>query len=538
MNVKSRFYCLGVAALFFCGNASAAGQPLFLGKPATASRANAALLSIADQPTTQDLQLRRADASIVGPQTREIEIDLGSQRVTAVQSQAQSSSPGSTVWSGQILKSRQARNVGVREVANDENNFVILVRRGNGVTGSVRVDGQLYRIRPLSDGNHAVIHVDQAAMPADHPPSFKDAPQIEMNSPVSARIGTQVSPTLATATIRVQVAATTDAISSYGGDMRALVDLAIAETNQGYVNSGVDIKMELANYRTVDYNSVGFDTDLKRFRNTNDGFFDDIHASRDTNGADVNMLVIDDGSFCGLASSIGSTASTAFAAVYWDCATGNYSFGHEVGHLQSARHDPANDSTNTPYAYGHGYQNPAGKWRTIMAYNCPGGCPRLNYWSNPGVTYQGDPMGTVNRSDNHRVLENTKATVAAFRGGGTPPPPTGTQTYTNSADFPINDNATVSSPIAVSGRTGNAPTNASVSVNIVHTYRGDLKVDLVAPDGSVYVLSNRAGGSADNLVATYPLNLSSEVLNGTWNLRVNDNANIDTGFINSWSVTF
>ncbi len=123
-------------------------------------------------------------------------------------------------------------------------------------------------------------------------------------------------------------------------------------------------------------------------------------------------------------------------------------------------------------------------------------------------------------------------TAGGSGGGGT------AQTYTNAADFPINDNATVSSPIAVSGRTGNAPNNASVSVNIVHTYRGDLKVDLVAPDGSVYVLSNRAGGSADNLVATYPLNLSSEALNGTWNLRVNDNANADTGYINSWGVTF
>ncbi len=132
-------------------------------------------------------------------------------------------------------------------------------------------------------------------------------------------------------------------------------------------------------------------------------------------------------------------------------------------------------------------------------------------------------------------IVNAKAAVDAA--GGTTPPPAG-QTYSNGTDYAINDNATVNSPIAVSGRTGNAPNNASVSVNIVHTYRGDLKVDLVAPDGSVYVLSNRAGGSADNLVATYTLNLSSEALNGTWNLRVNDNANADTGYINSWSVTF
>ena len=114
----------------------------------------------------------------------------------------------------------------------------------------------------------------------------------------------------------------------------------------------------------------------------------------------------------------------------------------------------------------------------------------------------------------------------------------GTQTYSNTADYTISDNATVDSPITVSGRSGNAPSNASVSVNIVHTYQGDLKVDLVAPDGSLYNIHNRTGSSADNMIKTVTLNLSTEALNGTWKLRVNDNASGDTGYINSWSVTF
>ena len=114
----------------------------------------------------------------------------------------------------------------------------------------------------------------------------------------------------------------------------------------------------------------------------------------------------------------------------------------------------------------------------------------------------------------------------------------GTQTYSNATDYTISDNATVDSPITVSGRTGNAPTNASVTVAIVHTYQGDLKVDLVAPDGSLYNVHNRSGGSADNVNKTVTFNLSSEALNGTWKLRVNDNAAGDTGYINSWSVTF
>ncbi|WP_290779982.1 proprotein convertase P-domain-containing protein [Arenimonas sp.] len=94
------------------------------------------------------------------------------------------------------------------------------------------------------------------------------------------------------------------------------------------------------------------------------------------------------------------------------------------------------------------------------------------------------------------------------------------------------------SPITVSGRTGNGPSNASIAVNIVHTYKGDLKVDLVAPDGTLYNIHNRSGGSADNIVGTFSRNLTSEALNGTWRLRVNDNAGGDTGYINSWTITF
>jgi aminopeptidase S len=96
---------------------------------------------------------------------------------------------------------------------------------------------------------------------------------------------------------------------------------------------------------------------------------------------------------------------------------------------------------------------------------------------------------------------------------------------------------TVNSPIAVSGATGAASASAAIEVNIVHTYRGDLVVDLVAPDGSVYNLLNRSGGSADNVNQTFTRNLSSETANGTWNLRVRDAASADTGYINGWKIT-
>ncbi|SFL28298.1 S8 family serine peptidase [Lysobacter sp. cf310] len=113
------------------------------------------------------------------------------------------------------------------------------------------------------------------------------------------------------------------------------------------------------------------------------------------------------------------------------------------------------------------------------------------------------------------------------------------QTYTNSGDYTIVDNgAAVESPITVSGRTGNAPSDTSLAVNIVHTYRGDLIVDLIAPDGSAYNLANRAGSSGGINKTITVSTLTSEALNGTWKLRVRDAAADDVGYINSWSITF
>ncbi|MFD9357663.1 S8 family serine peptidase [Streptomyces sp. NPDC060031] len=122
-------------------------------------------------------------------------------------------------------------------------------------------------------------------------------------------------------------------------------------------------------------------------------------------------------------------------------------------------------------------------------------------------------------------------------GSSTTPPNPGTR-FENAADYAVNDNSTVESPITVSGISGNAPAALSVPVDIKHTYIGDLKVDLVAPDGTVYNLHNRSGGSADNIVKTYTVNASAEVANGVWKLRVSDNANIDTGKIDSWALQF
>jgi aminopeptidase S len=116
-------------------------------------------------------------------------------------------------------------------------------------------------------------------------------------------------------------------------------------------------------------------------------------------------------------------------------------------------------------------------------------------------------------------------------------PPPGPR-FENTTVVPIPDLATVESPITVSGVPGNAPAGLGVGVDITHTYSGDLVIDVLAPDGTVYNIHNRAGGGADNVIGTFAINAASEVADGTWRLRVRDAASADVGRINSWSLQF
>ncbi|MEU8870934.1 proprotein convertase P-domain-containing protein, partial [Streptomyces javensis] len=115
----------------------------------------------------------------------------------------------------------------------------------------------------------------------------------------------------------------------------------------------------------------------------------------------------------------------------------------------------------------------------------------------------------------------------------------GGNVFENTADIAIPDaGEPITSPISVS-RAGNAPSNLQVGVDIVHSYRGDLAIDLVAPDGTAYRLKDASlFDSADDVRTTYTVNASSETAVGTWKLRVQDMYAQDTGYINSWKLTF
>ena len=83
----------------------------------------------------------------------------------------------------------------------------------------------------------------------------------------------------------------------------------------------------------------------------------------------------------------------------------------------------------------------------------------------------------------------------------------------------------------------------AVTLNIQHSYIGDLKVSLTTPDGKIAILSDRQGASTKNLNQTYTSQdtpalaaLIGEQARGNWTLKVADVAEIDTGTLDHWSL--
>ena len=328
------------------------------------------------------------------------------------------------------------------------NNAVLVVRNGQ-VTGSIRRDGQLYAIKPLSEGLHALVTVDESKLPGDHPSMLNDRLNDGMESrhrgPSNDSAGTSAPPrssalendgaaggpsssvtSMATSpTLDVIVAYTPEADADVA-DIQALVQLAVEETNLSYANSGIETRIELVHLYATSTNSTDdMFVELEQFRTPGDGAFDEIHDLRETYGADIAKLIGAASSnygFCGLASVIEArTAAEAFAITAHNCATGNYTFAHEIGHLQGARHHIESDQNLFPYAFGHGTTDVTGDFRTVMGLNeinCPGNvCTRVPYWSTPDPegAYDGTVTGDASLSDNASVLDLTATRIASFK---------------------------------------------------------------------------------------------------------------------------
>ncbi|MBI4909426.1 MAG: hypothetical protein HY820_37755 [Acidobacteria bacterium] len=295
----------------------------------------------------------------------------------------------------------------------------ILVVTGGAVTGNIVSGGVIYQIRPGDNGIHSIGEADPSTLPLEGEPLRPPSDPPPGPGPMA-----ELAPDDNGAVIDVMVAYTAAARQAAGGVDRMVqqIQLGIAETNQGYVNSRVNHRLRLVGYGEVNYQESGdFDTDLNRLSSAEDGIMDEVHAARDRLGADLVSLWVEKGDYCGLAWILANPArpnpGLGFSVVRRDCATGSLTFGHELGHNLGATHALEDPTSRGAYPYSHGFKQTtrAPYFRSVMAYDCPGGCPRVNYWSSPDLAYQGMAIGTRDTHDNRTTLNNTAAIVAAYR---------------------------------------------------------------------------------------------------------------------------
>ena len=124
---------------------------------------------------------------------------------------------------------------------------------------------------------------------------------------------------------------------------------------------------------------------------------------------------------------------------------------------------------------------------------------------------------------------------------GTTPPGGTTKNFENTAGAAIPDNSTTGATVAINVPDTFTFKTLAVSVDIEHTWQGDLKVELLKNGTSVATLHDKTGGSADNVTTTTsltPAQAGGDAGKATWSLRVTDSAAQDTGSIKLFKLSF
>ena len=386
-----------------------------------------------------------------------------------------------------------------------------LVVNGRMVIGTVRTPDAVYTIRTAGDGTYVIRQIDESSLPPLGEP---------LEGPVTPRDShTQADdvPSDDGSEIDVMVVYTPLAKHREGGRaaIEALIDLFVAETNQANAISGVVHRIKLVLREEVDYIEDGDSfIDLHRLLEDSDGFMDHVHELRDLYAADlVHIVVSASVNVCGVAANI---ESPGFALTVSYC--GGLVFAHELGHNMGLAHDryavgvPAEGSH---YGYVNQRMFEAGapesaRWLTIMAYQdqceevAEYYCERIGYFSNPEVTYNGDPMGVPadhpstgvdGPADAVGTLNDRREITANFRRSSASPTP---RVHLTLSPYWLAEDGGVSTVTATLHRPSSVDTILTVSASPTDTVSIDGSRTLTIPAGRTVSVDSVTITGVDN----------------------------------------
>eukprot|EP00088_Acartia_fossae_P054754 TRINITY_DN6318_c0_g1_i2.p1 TRINITY_DN6318_c0_g1~~TRINITY_DN6318_c0_g1_i2.p1 ORF type:complete len:529 (+),score=57.41 TRINITY_DN6318_c0_g1_i2:44-1630(+) len=212
--------------------------------------------------------------------------------------------------------------------------------------------------------------------------------------------------TIVTYTIKVYY---TPQFAASTTDVIAFVDQVIQETNLGYINTRVPLRVRALCIEQATVNDIN---DPRTMLLTFARMKGSISALRGT--ADAAALLVRSFRACGTGARNSISNGATVSVIHRACALGYYSFGHVLGLNMGLNHN-REVSQNANYPDGHGYHFAPG-YRTIMAYTDRANRhrTRVNYYSNPTVPFPptGTPTGVFDVANNARVLTVNRFAMA------------------------------------------------------------------------------------------------------------------------------
>lgn len=317
-----------------------------------------------------------------------------------------------------------------------------LVINDGGLTAQIATGGRRITVQPLPDGAHRIIEFKKSTTPRPddtfRPPRRDDAPQSQ--SPIE-------KPSAASTQIRILVVYTPKALSLLPSlaVLRSYVALMMADLNTTLANSQIPVEAVLAGIDQVNYTESATVTSQQMLdaARANTGDFARIQNVRYAASADIVSILsgYSDTSSCGrgaLNDDLDTVPSSALrlytedginvVSVNGGClGIVEDTFTHETGHNLGGSHDRyvLTNPLPGPTFYAAGYVDLTGKFRDTMAYDdkCEANnvdCLRLQYFSNPSLTYNGRPIGITasqpDAADVSRRVREIAPYVAQFHG--------------------------------------------------------------------------------------------------------------------------
>lgn len=344
------------------------------------------LMDMMQDPATEHVQRVNVNALLIDKSTHTLSVPLGQDKQVMFRlRRSDSPAPGMLGWVGDRV-SEQAKKMS-SEIDFDPLTWISLVREGDKVTGAIYVDGESYRLQYVGAGQHVLVKVDEAKLPAEDSSGLEE---LELNA-IAGK-----APLSEHSTISVLFFSTNERRVK-NPDYRMTLGRVLQEANQVMINSQVPVTFKTAGFIEPDY-AEGSKTGVEQFmdfRTKGRAFNSEVVRWRDAMRADIVTLY------------------TSYPGTGGEAAGGGYTIvgkaealAHEYGHVLGATHGWSGSASG--YNYGYSHENPKFHTRMVTTWGS------IPYFSNPKLTYQGFPIGTPEHHDVARRINERREVVEGW----------------------------------------------------------------------------------------------------------------------------